>query len=113
MSSQAEPPDFAQLATRFAALGHEARLRVLALLLRAHPQGLVVGEIQGELGIPSSTLTHHLDSLRHAGLIAQERQGRFLRYRARTEALEEALEFFRGPRAPRGAARGAPGSPPT
>lgn len=82
------------LADRFAALGHEARLLILRSLLAAHPQGLVVGEIQNDLDIPPSTLSHHLDALRHQGLVEQEREGRFLRYRAGTEALREVLDFL-------------------
>ena len=82
------------LADRFSALGHEARLRIVRLLLAAHPEGLVVGEIQRNLDIPASTLSHHLDALRHQGLVQQEREGRFLRYSAGTEALREILEFL-------------------
>src|SRR5256885_7175905 len=66
----------------FAALGHEARVRIVRLVLAAHPDGLVAGEIQQELGIPASTLSHHLDALETAGLIAQRREGRVLRYSA-------------------------------
>ncbi len=82
------------LADRFAALGHEARLQIVRLLLSAHPTGLVVGELQAELGIPASTLSHHLEGLRHQGLVVQEREGRFLRYRAGAEALQEVLDFL-------------------
>lgn len=82
------------LADRFAALGHEARLQIVRLLLAAHPEGLVVGEIQRNLDIPASTLSHHLDALRHQGLVEQQREGRFLRYRAGTKALREILDFL-------------------
>ena len=82
------------LADRFAALGHEARLRIVRLLLAAHPFGLAVGEIQQELDVPPSTLSHHLEALRHQGLVLQEREGRFLRYRAGTSALQEQLDFL-------------------
>ena len=81
-------------ADRFAALGHEARLQIVRLLLAAHPAGLVVGEIQQELDIPASTLSHHLDALRHQNLVLQEREGRFLRYRAGAGALREILDFL-------------------
>ncbi|HZQ94836.1 MAG TPA: metalloregulator ArsR/SmtB family transcription factor [Candidatus Sulfotelmatobacter sp.] len=84
--------------TRFAemlsAMGTEARLRIMQLLLTAHPEGLVVGEIQRELGIPGSTLSHHLDKLRNDGLINVRREGTFLRYTANTDALEELLKFL-------------------
>lgn len=86
--------DAGQIAAGFAALGHEARVRILRLLLAAHPQGLVVGEIQNELNIPSSTLSHHLDALRQEGLVTQDREGRFLRYRAGSDALRTLLDFL-------------------
>jgi DNA-binding transcriptional ArsR family regulator len=66
----------------------------MQLLLSAHPEGLVVGDIQGELDIPNSTLSHHLEKLKTEGLVEIERQGTFLRYTADTEALEELLRFL-------------------
>ncbi|MGZ4732955.1 MAG: ArsR/SmtB family transcription factor [Terriglobales bacterium] len=51
----------AEYADRFSAMGTEPWLRIMQLLLSAHPEGLVVGEIQEELDIPNSTLSHHLD----------------------------------------------------
>ena len=81
-------------ADMFSAMGTEARLRIMQLLLKAHPDGLVVNEIQAELGIPGSTLSHHLDKLRIEGLIKVQRESTFLRYRANTEALQELLQFL-------------------
>jgi len=81
-------------ADMFAALGTEARLQILRLLLSAHPHGLVVGEIQQETGIAGSTLSHHLDKLKNEELVAVEREGTFLRYRANTQALEQLLGFL-------------------
>jgi len=78
----------------FSAMGTEARLRIMQLLLSAHPEGLVVGEIQEELGIPSSTLSHHLDKLRNEGLVQVKRESTFLRYTANTDALQELLRFL-------------------
>src|SRR2546428_11110771 len=78
-------------AAMFAALGHEARVRIVRLLLAAHPDGLVAGEIQQELGIPASTLSHHLDALETAGLIAQRREGRVLRYSAAARGGRDPL----------------------
>jgi ArsR family transcriptional regulator len=66
----------------------------MQLLLSAHPEGLVVGDIQGELDIPNSTLSHHLEKLKTEGLVQIERQGTFLRYTADTDALEELLRFL-------------------
>lgn len=83
-----------QYANRFAALGHEVRLQILRRLLSAHPHGLVAGEIQQELGVPSSTLSHHLDALLQVGLVQQHREGRFLRYVADEQGLQEVLDFL-------------------
>ena len=84
----------AKYADMFSAMGTEPRLRIMQLLLSAHPEGLVVGDIQGELDIPNSTLSHHLEKLKTEGLVEIERQGTFLRYTADTEALEELLRFL-------------------
>lgn len=84
----------AQYADMFSAMGNEQRLRIMQLLLTAHPEGLVVSEIQDELEIPNSTLSHHLDKLRTEDLVAVKREGTFLRYTANTEALQELLQFL-------------------
>jgi DNA-binding transcriptional ArsR family regulator len=81
-------------ADMFSAMGTEARLRIMQLLLSAHPEGLVVGEIQEELDIPNSTLSHHLDKLKAEGLVDVERESTFLRYTANTDALQELLQFL-------------------
>lgn len=84
----------ARYADMFSAMGTEARLRVMQLLLKAHPQGLVVGEIQAELGIPNSTLSHHLEKLKNEGLVNVRRESTFLWYTANTEVLQELLGFL-------------------
>lgn len=84
----------ARYADMFSAMGTEARLRIMQLLLSAHPEGLVVGEIQEELDIPNSTLSHHLDKLRNEGLVQVRRESTFLRYTANADALQELLRFL-------------------
>ena len=84
----------ARYADMFAALGNEPRLRIVRLLLSAHPEGMVAGEIQAELGIPASTLSHHLDKLKSEELVNVRRESTFLRYTANTEALRELLQFL-------------------
>jgi DNA-binding transcriptional ArsR family regulator len=84
----------AKYADMFSAIGQEPRLRILQLLLSAHPNGMVVGEIQDELGIPNSTLSHHLDKLKNEDLVLVQRESTFLRYKANTEALQELLQFL-------------------
>ena len=84
----------AKYADMFSAMGTEPRLRIMQLLLSAHPEGLVVGDIQGELEIPNSTLSHHLEKLKTEGLVEVQREGTFLRYTADTGALQELLQFL-------------------
>lgn len=76
------------------AIGTESRLRITQLLLAAHPEGMVAGEIQSELGVSASNLSHHLEKLKHKGVIDVQRQGSFLRYTANTDALQELLTFL-------------------
>jgi len=84
----------AEFADQLAAMGTEPRLRIMRLLLAAHPDGLVVGEIAGELEIAASTLSHHLDKLKNEDLVRVHREGTFLRYVANTDALQELLAFL-------------------
>jgi ArsR family transcriptional regulator len=81
-------------ADMFSAMGTESRLRIMQLLLSAHPDGLVVGEIGNELEIPSSTLSHHLEKLKNEDLVKVRREGTFLWYSANTEVLQELLGFL-------------------
>ena len=94
VDSPAGEKDVARYADMFAAIGTEPRLRIIRLLLSAHPEGLVVGDIQAELEIPNSTLSHHLDKLKSEGLVISKREGTFLRYAANTESLQELLGFL-------------------
>jgi ArsR family transcriptional regulator len=84
----------ARYADMFSAMGTEPRLRIMQLLLSAHPEGLVVSDIQVELGIPNSTLSHHLDKLKNEGLVQVRRESTFLRYTANTDAVQELLQFL-------------------
>src|SRR5580658_2335961 len=92
--TSAHSPEVVRFADMFSAMGTEPRLRIMQLLLSAHPEGLVVGDIQSELEIPNSTLSHHLDKLRNEELVEVQREGTFLRYTANTEALRELLQFL-------------------
>jgi len=88
------PEDVAKFADMFAAMGTEPRLRIMQLLLAAHPDGLVVGEIQAELDIPNSTLSHHLEKLKNEELVIVRRESTFMRYTANTEVLQSLLRFL-------------------
>jgi len=91
---QTNTEQVARYADMLAAMGTESRLRIMQLLLTAHPDGMVVGDIAGELDIPSSTLSHHLDKLRNEGLVRVRREGTFLWYSANSEALQALLGFL-------------------
>ena len=84
----------ARFADMLSAMGTEPRLRIMQLLLSAHPEGMVVGEIGGELEIPRSTLSHHLEKLKHEGLVKVRREGTYLWYSAQTEALQQLVGFL-------------------
>src|SRR5258708_36582395 len=94
LGSKQDLEQVAKYADMFSAMGTEARLRIMQLLLTAHPDGLVVGDIQTELDIPNSTLSHHLDKLKNEGLVQVRRESTFLRYTANTEALQQVLQFL-------------------
>lgn len=84
----------ARYADMFSAIGTEPRLRIVRLLLAAHPGGMVAGDLQSELGIPASTLSHHLEKLKSEELVTVRREGTFLWYSANSEALQELLTFL-------------------
>ena len=88
----------AEQITRFAqmlsAMGTEPRLRIVQLLLSAHPDGMVVGDIGTELEIPASTLSHHLDKLKNVDLVRVRREGTYLWYSANADALQSLLGFL-------------------
>lgn len=94
MPNQSEAELTTRYADMFSAMGTEPRLRIVRLLLSAHPEGLVVGDIGNELEIPSSTLSHHLEKLKNEDLVRVRRDGTFLWYSANTEALQELLGFL-------------------
>jgi ArsR family transcriptional regulator, arsenate/arsenite/antimonite-responsive transcriptional repressor len=93
-SSKESTENVAKYADMLSAMGTEPRLRIMQLLLSTHPDGLVVGDIQSELDIPNSTLSHHLDKLKNEELVSVRRESTFLRYTANTEALQELLQFL-------------------
>jgi ArsR family transcriptional regulator, arsenate/arsenite/antimonite-responsive transcriptional repressor len=94
MPKKATPEQITRYADMFAAMGTDSRLRIVQLLLSAHPDGMVVGEIQQELGLSNSNLSHHLDKLKNEDLVSVTREGTFLRYSANTAALQELLNFL-------------------
>jgi ArsR family transcriptional regulator len=94
MPKSRSEPDVARYADMFSAMGTEPRLRIMRLLLAAYPHGMVAGELGGELDIPASTLSHHLEKLRNEDLVTVRREGTFLWYSANAEALQELLGFL-------------------
>src|SRR5208283_3729499 len=94
MARKPTPEQITRYADMLAAMGTEPRLRIMQLLLSAHPEGMVVGEIGSELDIPASTLSHHLDKLKNEELVKVRRDGTFLWYTANLEALQEVINFL-------------------
>jgi len=94
MAKARNEPDVARYADMFSAMGTEPRLRIMRLLLSAHPEGMVAGDIGAELEIPASTLSHHLDKLKNEDLVNVRRESTFLWYSANTDALQELLGFL-------------------
>ena len=94
MARKPSEEQITRYADMFSAIGTEPRLRILRLLLSAHPEGMTVGEIGTELGIPGSTLSHHLEKLKNEDLVTVKRESQFLRYSANTDTLQELLGFL-------------------
>lgn len=81
-------------ARALAALGHDARLSIFRLLVKAGDGGLRVGDIGGHLGLAPSTLAHHLTALVDAGLVVQEKQGREVFNRVDYPAMRRVVGFL-------------------
>jgi ArsR family transcriptional regulator len=94
MAKAKNEPDVVRYADMFSAMGTEPRLRIMRVLLAAHPDGMIAGEIGAELDIPASTLSHHLDKLKNEDLVNVRRESTFLWYSANTEGLQELLGFL-------------------
>jgi ArsR family transcriptional regulator, arsenate/arsenite/antimonite-responsive transcriptional repressor len=94
VTARAPLDDVPRYADMLSAMGTEPRLRIMRLLLSAHPRGMVVGDIGTELEIPNSTLSHHLEKLKNEDLVKVRREGTFLWYSANAAALQELLRFL-------------------
>jgi DNA-binding transcriptional ArsR family regulator len=84
----------ARYADMFAALGAEPRLQIVRLLLSAHPEGMIVSDLQAELDIPNSTLSHHLEKLRMEGLVTVRKDKQWLWYSVNAQGLQDLLGFL-------------------
>jgi DNA-binding transcriptional ArsR family regulator len=94
MAAQPTEDEITRFADMFSAMGTGPRLRIMRVLLSAHPYGMVVSEIGAELGIPASTLSHHLDKLKNEDLVKVRREGTYLWYSANADALQSLLGFL-------------------
>lgn len=83
-----------EMAARLTELGHPTRLQILRLLLKAGCSGTPVGNIQAELNIPGSTLSHHLSRMLKVGLIRQERESRTLFCYSNYQAIGEVVDYL-------------------
>src|SRR5580693_1288148 len=94
MAAKPTEDEITRFADMFSAMGAGPRLRIMRLLLYAHPDGMIVGDIGTELGIPASTLSHHLEKLKNEDLVKVRRESTFLWYSANADALRELLGFL-------------------
>ena len=94
MATKPTEDEITRFADMFSAMGTGPRLRIMRVLLSAHPDGMVVNEIGTELSIPASTLSHHLEKLKNEGLVKVRREGTYLWYSANADALNELLGFL-------------------
>lgn len=81
-------------AEQLGALGHPLRLSIVRYVVQGDPEGIAAGEIQSKLDIPASTLSHHLERLASAGLLASRREGTFIYYRADYNALRALTDYL-------------------
>lgn len=86
--------EITRFADMFSAMGAAPRLRIMRVLLSAHPDGMIVSDIGAELGIPASTLSHHLEKLKNEDLVRVRREGTYLWYSANAEVLQQLLGFL-------------------
>ncbi len=94
MAAKPTEEEITRFADMFSAMGTGPRLRIMRLLLSAHPEGMIVSDIGADLGIPASTLSHHLEKLKNEGLVKVRREGTYLWYSANAEVLQELLGFL-------------------
>ena len=94
MATEPTEDEITRFADMFSAMGTGPRLRIMRVLLPAHPDGMVVNEIGAELGIPASTLSHHLEKLKNEDLVKVRREGTYLWYSANADALQGLLGFL-------------------
>ncbi|WP_137157501.1 metalloregulator ArsR/SmtB family transcription factor [Rhizobium sp. FKL33] len=81
-------------ASQLEALGNESRLKIYRTLVRAGRRGIPVGQLQERVGIPASTLSHHLKRLLDTGLASQERQATTLICRADYSSMQSLIGFL-------------------
>ena len=94
MAAKPTEEEITRFADMFSAMGTGPRLRIMRVLLSAHPDGMVVGDIGNDLSIAASTLSHHLEKLKNEGLVKVRREGTYLWYSANAEVLQELLGFL-------------------
>ncbi len=81
-------------AARLAALGHPVRLAILRAVVKGPAEGTPAGDLQTQVGIPASTLSHHLATLSEADLVKVERSGNFLLYRCDFKSLKTLCDYL-------------------
>ena len=80
--------------TTLSALGHETRLAAFRQLVQVGPSGMSVGELREHLDLPAATLTAHLNVLRAAALVHDQREGRVIRVRANYLQMNALIAYL-------------------
>ena len=80
--------------TALAALAQDSRLAIFRLLVQHAPAGLTVGVIAEQLELPAPTLSFHLKTLAHAGLVSTVQEGRFVRCHAEMGKIDRLIDFL-------------------
>ena len=81
-------------AAQLEALGNPTRLAIYRVLIEAGRTGSPVGDVRERIGIPGSTLSHHISKLVRAGLVVQERESRTLYCKANFKTMDNLLAFL-------------------
>ncbi len=82
------------LARAFKALGDPVRLRLMSMIASAKGGEVCVCDLTPAFDLTGPTISHHLKTLRTAGLVDSERRGTWVYYRARSPILRQLADLL-------------------
>lgn len=86
--------DMKEAVTALGALAHASRLAIFRHLVELGPEGAFPGDLIQKFDFPPATVSFHLKTLAHAGLIEAEQQGRYIRYRANFSEMQDLVDYL-------------------